>query len=306
MVKISEKRFYWIKLKTNFFSHDEIDFLMSQKDGANYVVLYQMLCLATVNNNGELSTKLGEMIVPYDVEKIVRDTKYFNRDTVVIALELFKKLSMIYEERESGLLKIANYEEMVGSESSSAKRVREWRQKKNEERALQCNIDVTLQSNHIETQEYRDKSIEIRDKSIEKDKEHIKRVSDKELQERFNVLWGLYPRKQGKQNAFNSYKKAVKNGVTDDQIERGIRDYLYYIEKTGIEPRYIKQGSTWFNQRCWNDDYTVSAKKEEKDVLTRMMEEEKENNKSSRLFDVFGFESSKQDDYIDVQYCEKE
>ena len=295
-------------MKTNFFSQDEIDFLMSQKDGANYVVLYQMLCLATVNNNGELSTKLGEMIVPYDVEKIVRDTKYFNKDTVVIALELFKKLGMIYEEQKSGLLKISNYEEMVGSESSSAKRVREWRQKKNEEKALQCNIDVTLQSDYIETQEYRDKSIDIRDKSIEieKDEEHIKRVSDKELQERFNVLWGIYPRKQGKQNAFNSYKKAVKDGVTDKEIEKGIRNYLYYIEKTETEPRYIKQGSTWFNQRCWNDDYTVSTMKKEKDVITRMMEEERRKSEDNGLFDVFGFGSSKQDDYIDVQYFEKE
>ena len=75
---MSEKRFYWIKLKTNFFSLDEIDFLLSQKNGCEYVVLYQMLCLNTANTNGTLEKRIGEMIVPYDIDKIVRDTKYFD------------------------------------------------------------------------------------------------------------------------------------------------------------------------------------------------------------------------------------
>lgn len=39
------KRYYWIKLKTDFFNSDEMDFLLSQKDGCKYIVLYQMLCL---------------------------------------------------------------------------------------------------------------------------------------------------------------------------------------------------------------------------------------------------------------------
>ena len=62
------KRYYWIKLKDSFMSSDEIDYLMSQPDGANYVVLYQMLCLKTINTNGCLVSKIGEMLIPYDAE----------------------------------------------------------------------------------------------------------------------------------------------------------------------------------------------------------------------------------------------
>ena len=123
------KRYYWIKLKTDFFNQETIDFLLSQKNGCEYIVLYQMLCLNTANNNGEMCSKIGEMIVPYNVEKIVRDTKYFDFDTVTIALELFKKLGLIYEENDK-ILKISNFDEMVGSEVSSAKRVRKFREKK--------------------------------------------------------------------------------------------------------------------------------------------------------------------------------
>lgn len=123
------KRYYWIKLKTDFFNQQTIDFLLSQKNGCEYIVLYQMLCLNTANNNGEMCSKIGEMIVPYNVEKIVRDTKYFDFDTVTIALELFKKLGLVYEENDK-ILKISNFDEMVGSEVSSAKRVREYRERK--------------------------------------------------------------------------------------------------------------------------------------------------------------------------------
>ena len=36
------------------------------------------------------------MIIPYDSDKIAGDTKYFSKDTVIVAMELFKKLNLIY------------------------------------------------------------------------------------------------------------------------------------------------------------------------------------------------------------------
>lgn len=161
-----QKRYYWIKLKTDFFNQETIDFLLSQENGCQYIVLYQMLCLNTANNNGEMATRIGEMIVPYDVNKIVRDTKYFNFDTVAVALELFKKLGLIYQE-EGEILRIANFDDMVGSESSSAKRVREFREK---QKALQCNTNVT-QENRDKRKENRDKNLDNRDRDIEQEQE---------------------------------------------------------------------------------------------------------------------------------------
>lgn len=123
---MADKRYYWIKLKTDFFNLNEIDFLLSQKNGCEYIVLYQMLCLNSANNNGELCSKIGEMIIPYNVEKIVRDTKHFDFDTVTVALELFKRLGLIYEETDN-VLKIANFAEMVGSETAWAEKKRLYR-----------------------------------------------------------------------------------------------------------------------------------------------------------------------------------
>ena len=167
------KRYYWIKLKTDFFNQQTIDFLLSQKNGCEYIVLYQMLCLNTANNNGEMCSKIGEMIVPYNVEKIVRDTKYFDFDTVTIALGLFKQLGLIYEEKDK-ILKITNFNEMVGSEASNPNAQR---QKRFRERQKQLKLSVT--DSNVDSNAKNNEEIEIdirdRDKSIDIDKENNKR-----------------------------------------------------------------------------------------------------------------------------------
>lgn len=162
---IEKKKFYWIKLKTDFFNQDTIDFLLSQKNGCEYVVLYQMLCLMTANNNGELATRMEEVIIPFNVDKIVRDTKYFDFDTVTVALELFKKLGLIYEE-ENQMLKITNLIEMIGSESASREAIK----KRNYRLQQKKDNLVDIKGTNCPI-EYRDKSIEYRDESI--DNKHI-------------------------------------------------------------------------------------------------------------------------------------
>ena len=80
--------------------------------------------------------------------------------------------------------------------------------------------------------------------------------------ERFDALWKLYPRKQGKKAALEAYKRAVKAGETDEDIAAGITAYCDYIQESQVEAQYIKQGSTFFSQRAWNDDWTPLRKRD--------------------------------------------
>ena len=82
--------------------------------------------------------------------------------------------------------------------------------------------------------------------------------SDAVLNE-FEELWDEYPRKEGKKAALASYRRAKKKGVTFGVVHQGIVKYLDYIRIKKIEPKYIKQGSTWFNGECWNDEYDYSS-----------------------------------------------
>ena len=183
-------RFYWLKLKVNFMTSETVDFLMSQKDGANYVVLYQMLCLKTINTDGRLARQIGEIIIPFDEAKIQRDCKWFSIDTIRVGLELYKKLGLVFAD-EDGTLVIADHNNLIGSESDSAERVRRFRNTKKfselpeapeeQAEALQCNAECNAQCNAecnknvtIEI-EYRD-----RDKEIDKRDRYIPTFTDKD------------------------------------------------------------------------------------------------------------------------------
>lgn len=154
------KRFYWLKIREDFFQGETMDWLQDQENGCTYIVLYLRLCLMTMNTGGELIRAVGDMTIPYEPKKISQKT-HIDIDTVNVALSLFKRLGLI-EETQEGIPVLPKVNEMVGSESESAARVRRYRQRK--KKSLQSNEEVTkksLQSN----EEIRDKRIEYRDKS---------------------------------------------------------------------------------------------------------------------------------------------
>ena len=166
------KRYFWIKLREAFMTSDTVDFLMSQKDGANYVVLYQMLCLKTINTGGRLSRQIGEYLIPYDVEKIQRDCKWFSTDTVRVALDLYKKLGLIYEDQD-GTLALVDHENMVGSETDWAKQKR---MQKNAQMIPppieETGVESGVENFHTDI-DIRDKRLESRDKRSDTDNRDI-------------------------------------------------------------------------------------------------------------------------------------
>lgn len=142
---------------------DTIDYFMGLPDGANYVVLYQMLCLKTINTEGRFERQIGAMLIPYDVEKIRRDTKWFSADTIRVALNLYKQFGLIYED-VNGVLVIANHKGLVGSETDSAQRMQNMRNRRRAEQ-IPSHCDGGCDENV--TPENRDKSLEIREQSTE-------------------------------------------------------------------------------------------------------------------------------------------
>ena len=256
---MADKKYYWIKLKTDFFNQDTIDFLMSQKNGSEYVVLYQMLCLKTANTSGRLATEIGDMIVPYDIEKIVRETKYFTSDTVIVALELFKKLGLVYED-EGGMLKIAEIGSMVGTESASkeAIRKRRYRAKKLEENQAalpfkgEDNVVDTEQDNERDKNgtkcptEYRDKSLEIRDKrlEIEKEKENRNSIDYLAIANAYKETCVSLP---SIRSLSESRKKAIRARLNSGYTQE---DFITLFRKAQ-ESDFLKGK----NARNWNADF---------------------------------------------------
>ena len=100
------------------------------------------------------------------------------------------------------------------------------------------------------------KELSTKELSTNIQKEHQPSDDGQSTSERFEVLWKEYPKKQGKKKALTYYKRAIKNGVTDEVIMQGIEDYKKYLDseknKGWLSPM---DGSRWFNEERWNDEY---------------------------------------------------
>lgn len=70
-----------------------------------------------------------------------------------------------------------------------------------------------------------------------------------ELDEFFELLWAVYPRKDGKKAARRHYAASVKTDADMDMINCALGNYLDSVE--GKDPQYVKNGSTFFNN--WRD-----------------------------------------------------
>ncbi|MCP0885898.1 hypothetical protein LB941_00935 [Ligilactobacillus sp. WILCCON 0076] len=123
------------------------------------------------------------------------------------------------------------------------------------------------------------------------------------LENDFDKLWSLYPtgRKQGRKKAFAAYQRAIKNGTTNKQIQDGIVNYKKEIKIQKTPINYIKQGSTWFFNECWSDEFNFTPptqKRNGREVVQKEtlpdwakedhVEEEKPNDedKSNRIAEL--------------------
>lgn len=121
------KKYYWLKLKENFFEEDTIAWIEEQPNGILYSNFYLKLCLKALNTNGLLIRNVGQMLVPYDAKTLSKITNT-DIDTVRVAMELFKQIGLI-QMMENGEIYLTQLENMVGSETKWAEKKRRQRKK---------------------------------------------------------------------------------------------------------------------------------------------------------------------------------
>lgn len=122
-----DKKYYWLKLKEDFFEEDTISWIEEQENGKEYCLFYLKLCLKSLKTNGMLVRNVGTMLVPYDAKQLAKITNT-DIDTVRVAMELFTKIGLV-EILENGEIYLTQLENMVGSETSKAQLMRNKRAK---------------------------------------------------------------------------------------------------------------------------------------------------------------------------------
>ena len=105
------RKYYYLKLKENYFDEDAIVLLESMQDGILYSNILLKLYLKSLKNGGKL--QLDENI-PYTAQMIATITRQ-QVGTVERALQIFLKLGLV-EPLQNGALYMSNIELLIGKE----------------------------------------------------------------------------------------------------------------------------------------------------------------------------------------------
>lgn len=87
------------------------------------------------------------------------------------------------------------------------------------------------------------------------DEPDSKSIQKSERDQMFETIWKLYPKKSGKANAKKDFDKAIKAGIDPELIKSKLEEYLKQIKAKQTPQQFVKQGSTWFHQAGWEDEY---------------------------------------------------
>ncbi|MGQ4068491.1 phage replisome organizer N-terminal domain-containing protein [Enterococcus mundtii] len=224
-----KKRYYWLKLKEDFFEEDTIEWLEEQPNGKEYCLFYLKLCLKSLKTEGLLVRNVGNLMIPYDPESLARLTSS-NADTVKVAMDLFNKIGLI-KILDSGEIYLNQLSELVGSET-------EYARQKRVQRAREDNVQKLSGKGRLELE----KELDI-EKELEKDKEK----QDAPKLKQYSIQIYSYIEKNGFGSPYGN--------TMGDNINFWLKD----LEDAGLT---IEQADAWMihgvntaienNNRRWN------------------------------------------------------
>jgi predicted phage replisome organizer len=152
------KKYYWLKLKRDFFKRHDIRIIEEMPNGKDYILFYLKLLLESIDHEGSL--RFSDTI-PYN-EQMLSVVTNTNIDIVRSAMKLFIELNMmsVFDDQTIYMNEV---DKLIGCETEWAKKKRLYRESMDKERTLSsdCPSDVPLLS---------DKS-KSKSKSLEKEKE---------------------------------------------------------------------------------------------------------------------------------------
>lgn len=157
---MADKKYYWLKLKRDFFKRHDIQIIESVPNGKDYVLFYLKLLAESIDHEGLL--RFNDLI-PYS-EQMLSTITNTNIDVVRSAITLLKQLDLI-EILDDQTIFVKDTAKMMG-EGSSTERVRRFRDRKSQ-RLLTESVTETLHETEIEIE--KEKELEI-DKEIKANK----------------------------------------------------------------------------------------------------------------------------------------
>lgn len=218
------KKYYWLKLKNDFFNNRQIKKLRRIAGGDTYTIIYLKLQLLSIDNGGIIEYKGTEKDIFEQLELEIDE----DIDNIKITMNFLMANDLLEcVDNDVFLNEVPN---LIGSECKSAERVRKYRKNKELENQkalqsnnktlqcnappLQCNTDVTKCNTEIEKEKEKEKEKEL-DLELERETE-IDTKSQSEINQSINQDCSLG--KEMPTQLENNIKSEIKNNSEQAKI----------------------------------------------------------------------------------------
>lgn len=167
---MADRKYYYLRLKEDFFDSDEMILLEAMPDGMIYQnILLKMYC-RSLKNEGRL---MLNGIIPFNPQMLASVTRQ-QTGTVEKALDVFQSLGLI-EILDNGAIYMSDIQNYIGSSSTEADRKREYRVRIDAEKE-KCLTGRTNVLTNVGQMSDRDRDIiRDKDKTINREEEKTKR-----------------------------------------------------------------------------------------------------------------------------------
>lgn len=217
------KKYYYLKLKENFFDSDELIMLESQPDGHLYSNILLKLYLRSLKNDGKL---MFNDRIPYNAEILAKVTRH-NVAIVEKALFLFEELGLI-EKLDNGAIYMLDIQNFIGKSSNEADRIRNYRSRINQEKQ---NL-IEDSTNVVQMYDKSTPKIE-----IEKEKELDIDIELNIKKDNSTPTPSKSKKNKPQKHKHGEYKHVL---LTDDEFERLKKDFDFYEELIKKLDEYIE------------------------------------------------------------------
>ena len=227
------KKYYYLKIKDNFYDTEDIKLLQAMDNGYFYSDILMKLYLISLKNNGKLMLKDH---IPYNPKMIATITNH-NIDVVEKALNIFKELGLI-DILDNGAIYMADIQNFIGESSTEGDRKREYRRKiENEKSGL---LPIGQMS------DVRPPEIELEiEKELKIDKDKKAKI---DYTQDIEEIRKYYLGTKSKKTAELKLPKLIKE-YGKEQLIRGIDRYRKFVatERISFPSLKYKNESTWWN-----------------------------------------------------------
>ena len=197
------KKYYYLKLKDNFYDSEQMIILQNMQDGYLYSDILMKLYLRSVKTEGKL---MFNNMIPYTPQVLAQVVRH-QVGTVEKALKIFQELGLI-EVLDNGAIYMLDIQNFIGKSSTEGDRKREYR--------------ARIRAEEAEKKALPEPVGQMSDQMSDKQPPEI----DIEIEKEIDIEINKKKKKKKKRKKDTEIDEVIKNNISEEEVKKAFYEFI--------------------------------------------------------------------------------